>query len=238
LANLDRAITIAEQSGNDYLLGWSLYHTATSALQQGRPINEQLPLLERAESVARRSGLSALRAASLMGRAACYQLEPVTQRPRSSAPGLRDMVDEADTIMRQSGEFNPTTLIHELVFLQARLRLVDQDLDAAERSVVEAIGIGAICESRPILGEALALGAALLELRGRDDNARRLIELRAELTTQPRNPQWNPLLPANTRRRLAGPATDAVHPFVTDERFEAIEAEALALVRPTGRDDP
>jgi predicted ATPase/DNA-binding CsgD family transcriptional regulator len=237
LANLDRAITIAEQTGNDYLLGWSLYHTATSALQQGRPINEQLPLLERAESVAQRSGLSALRAASLMGRAACYQLEPATQRPRSSAPRLRDMADEADTIMRQSGKSAPTTLIHELVFLQARLRLVDHDLDAAERYVVEAIGIGAICESRPILGEALALGAALMELRGHDDNARRLIELRDELTTQPRNPQWNPLLPANTRRRLASPATDALHPLVTDKRFEAIEAEALDLLRQSGRDD-
>ena len=238
LANLDRAITIAEQSENDVLLGWSLYHKATSALQQGRPVNEQLPLLERAESVAQRSGLLALRAVSLMGRAACYQLEPVAHQPRGSTPTLRDMADEADAIMRQDGGFGPTEMLHELVFMQARLRLVDQDLDAAERYVVEAIDIGAICDSRPILGDALILGAALLELRGRDDDARRLADLSVELTTQPANPQWNPLLPANTRSRLARPATDALRPLVTDERFAAIEAEALDLVRQTGSDGP
>ena len=147
------------------------------------------------------------------------------------------MADEAEAIMRQGGGLGPTEMLHELVFMQARLRLVDQDLDAAERYVVEAIDIGAICESRPVLGDALILGAALLELRGRGDHAGRLVELSDELTTQPGNPQWHPLLPANTRRRLAGPVTDALHPLVTDERFEAIEAEALDLVRQTGPDD-
>ncbi len=232
-ATLDRAITIAEQTGNDVVLGWSLYRKATGASQQGRPIDEQLSLLQRAESVAQRSDLPAVRAAALMGRAACYQLEPVTARPRGEPPRLRDMADEAEAIMRQSGGFSPTTMIHELVFMQARLRLADQDVGAAERHVVEAIGIGAICESRPILGEALVLGAALSELRGRDDDARRLVELSAELTAHPGSSQWDPLLPANTRRRLAGPTTDALHPLVTDDRFEAIEAEALDLLRRT-----
>ena len=231
LATLDHAITLADRAGNDFLLGWSLYRKATSALQQGRPINEQLSLLERAESVAQRSDLPAIQAASLMARAACYQLEPVAHRPSGITPRLRDMADEAEVSMRRSGALSPTTMIHELVFMQARLRLVDQDLDAAERFVVEAIGIGAICESRPILGEALVLAAALLERRGRDDDARRLVELSAELTTHPGNPQWDPLLPANTRGRLASSANAAVHPVVTDERFEAIEASALDLLR-------
>ena len=126
------------------------------------------------------------------------------------------MADEAEAIMRQDGGFGPTEMLHELVFMQARLRLVDGDLDAAERYVVEAIDIGAICESRPILGEALVLGAALVELRGRDDDARRLVELSVELTTQPGNPQWHPLLPPNTRAELAGAATDALHPVLTE----------------------
>ena len=206
LANLDRAITIAEQTGNDFLLGWSLYHKATSALQQGRPINEQLPLLERAESVAQRVRSLRLTGGIVDGQG-CLLPARTRRTPTAWHHSQRSGTwpTRPTAIMRQAGGFGPTTMIHELVFMQARLRLVDQDLDAAERYVVEAIGIGAICESRPILGEALVLGAALLELRGRDDDARRLVELSAELTTQPGNPQWNPLLPANTRSRLARP---------------------------------
>ena len=89
--------------------------------------------------------------------------------------------------------------------MQARLRLGSNDLDAAERYIVEAIGIAAVCESRPILGEALVMSAALLELRQRDDVAQRLIELCADLTTRLWNPQWYPLLPPNTRNRLRTP---------------------------------
>jgi hypothetical protein len=238
VANLERAMAIAERSGNDNLLGWSTYHMVTSALQQGRPVSEQLPLLERAESVARRSGLSSLQAITLMGRAACHQLEPVGIRPPGSTPTLRDMTDEAEVIMRRDGGFGPTEMLRELVFMQARLRLVDQDLDAAERYVVEAIETGALCESRPVLADALILGAALLERRGRDDDAEGLVELSVELTTQTGNPQWHPLLPANTRRRLAGSPTATASPLVTDERFEAIGAQALDLVQRSRTVDP
>ena len=184
---IDDAIDLSARTGNHWLHGWSLVNKASLLIERSADSAEILGVLDAAERVGRAHGLPVVVAGALMRRAALALLEDREGRPVASGDDTRRWADEAEHVMRSTGD---VWQLHEVVFLQCRTKLHDGDLRTVPQLSAEAISVAGRCQSAPIFAEALLLGAELAARHEQHAAAARLADLAGAVTTTIWNRRW------------------------------------------------
>jgi predicted ATPase/DNA-binding CsgD family transcriptional regulator len=237
VATVERTIEIAEETGNELTLAWSLINKATLLAEHGATFTACLPLFERAGAIGQNNSLPLLRAAALMRTVSCHELGYAPDAERVLDQDIASLAAEAETIVRAFGD---DWQKYEMVMLQARLRLAVFELDEALPYVREAMQLAADANAGPLLAEAIALAATLAHLAVRPDDSASLIELattvagrriegeRASLTTA-WNTRWHPFF----RVRVHDPADGSLSELDSLSRLQSTQAEARKLLDAT-----